>query len=175
MSAVAARPIRAWAPGSRIGRLTCRGAGAPPGTRTPNPRIKSGLLGRTARSTCTNVSGICPERTQRRRMRSVLVSTTRSTASMSSSAHPVTERSWGLSNPAQRRSRWRRFSASAAWIMGSAHALTCRCEQVVQIADRCLSGEQNAGGAAHGSGRALRSGSVGAPCGVLGLLRVRAG
>jgi hypothetical protein len=35
--------------------------GAPPGTRTPNPRIKSGLLGRTEHSACTNVSGICPD------------------------------------------------------------------------------------------------------------------
>ena len=47
--------------------------GAPPGTRTPNPRIKSGLLGRTARSTCTNVSGICPKRTQGTGMRPALV------------------------------------------------------------------------------------------------------
>ena len=46
---------------------------APPGTRTPNPRIKSGLLGRIARSTCTNVSGICPECTQRTGVRPVLV------------------------------------------------------------------------------------------------------
>ena len=47
--------------------------GAPPGTRTPNPRIKSGLLGRTSRSTCTNRSEICPERTQHTGMRPVLV------------------------------------------------------------------------------------------------------
>ena len=39
----------------------------------PKPRIKSGLLGRTARSTCTNASGVCPERTQRTGVRPVLV------------------------------------------------------------------------------------------------------
>ena len=42
--------------------------------REPAPaRIKSGLLGRTVRSTSTNVSGICPERTQRTGARPVLV------------------------------------------------------------------------------------------------------
>jgi hypothetical protein len=64
-------------PGPPGGMLTWASAqfntGAPPGTRTPNPRIKSGLLGRTARSICTNVTGICPERTQCTRMRPALV------------------------------------------------------------------------------------------------------
>jgi hypothetical protein len=56
-AAVAALPVH---------ECTCGGFG-------PNPRIKSGLLGRTARSTCTNVPGICPERTQCTRSRPVLV------------------------------------------------------------------------------------------------------
>jgi hypothetical protein len=54
-------------------RLARANTGVPPGTRTPNPRIKRELLGRTTRSTCANVPGICPEHTQRTGVRSVLV------------------------------------------------------------------------------------------------------
>jgi hypothetical protein len=53
--------------------MKCEVMGAPPGTRTPNPRIKSGLLGRAVRSACTNVSGICPECTQCTEVRPVVV------------------------------------------------------------------------------------------------------
>jgi hypothetical protein len=47
--------------------------GAPPGIRTPNPRIKSGLLGCTERFACTNVSGMCPESKRCTEMRLVVV------------------------------------------------------------------------------------------------------
>jgi hypothetical protein len=47
--------------------------GAPPGTRTPNPRIKSGLLGRCECSACTNAPGERPECTHCTGMPPVLV------------------------------------------------------------------------------------------------------
>ena len=37
-------------------RRKCRSTNAPPGTRTPNPRIKSGPLGRSGRPACTDSS-----------------------------------------------------------------------------------------------------------------------
>jgi hypothetical protein len=58
-----------------------------------NPRIKSGLLRRTKRSTCTNVSRICPERAQHTGDVTSTRSTNRSTASRPGPASLVTMRS----------------------------------------------------------------------------------
>jgi hypothetical protein len=51
--------------GRRSEVMKCQVTGAPPGTRTPNPRIKSGPLRGSRRSACTNSVTTCPERAHR--------------------------------------------------------------------------------------------------------------
>lgn len=54
-------------------RLTWESAGGAPGARTQNPRIKSGLVGRTGRATCADARCECPEGTHCTGMRLVAV------------------------------------------------------------------------------------------------------